>query len=275
MDERHKRPGDSGVTLEISRGQLEDRWCHIDEPRGLEHLPFSRQPREDEKRSKRGRDLERPVRVSRTTRCLISVYCNFIRGHYFKTHGASAVYLCTSPSSILRALIAAKCPTKPLSTLNAPEGKRQSERLSLSQPENCPKRSNTSRLRAARSISAVSPGYSHVVVAGQIVQAIKEGRWTSTQVVTAFIKSASRAQDEMNCVTEGTRPFSIYSGIRPNSFLVLFSDALKTAGELDAHFAATKELKGPLHGVPISFKDLSEFARKPESLGIVLTLHCS
>jgi len=38
----------------------------------------------------------------------------------------------------------------------------------------------------------------------------------------------------------------------------MFSDALKTAGELDAHFAATKELKGPLHGVPISFKDLSE-----------------
>ena len=53
---------------------------------------------------------------------------------------------------------------------------------------------------------------------------------------------------------------------------MLFSDALKTAGELDAHFAATKELKGPLHGVPISFKDLSEFAYKLRSLGIVLTL---
>jgi Asp-tRNA(Asn)/Glu-tRNA(Gln) amidotransferase A subunit family amidase len=41
-------------------------------------------------------------------------------------------------------------------------------------------------------------------------------------------------------------------------FSVLFADALKIAGELDAHFAATNELKGPLHGVPITFKDLSE-----------------
>lgn len=51
---------------------------------------------------------------------------------------------------------------------------------------------------------------------------------------------------------------------------MLFSDALKTAGELDAHFAATKELKGPLHGVPMSFKDLSEFAQTWR-LGVVLT----
>lgn len=53
-------------------------------------------------------------------------------------------------------------------------------------------------------------------------------------------------------------------------FLVLFSDALKTAGELDAHFAATKELKGPLHGVPISFKDLSESVHKLGALRTVL-----
>lgn len=38
----------------------------------------------------------------------------------------------------------------------------------------------------------------------------------------------------------------------------MFSDALVAAKELDAHFAATNEIKGPLHGVPISFKDLSE-----------------
>ena len=56
---------------------------------------------------------------------------------------------------------------------------------------------------------------------------------------------------------------------------MLFSDALKTAGELDAHFAATKELKGPLHGVPISFKDLSELARRLGALGVALTSHRS
>lgn len=55
----------------------------------------------------------------------------------------------------------------------------------------------------------------------------------------------------------------------------MFSDALKTAGELDAHFAATKELKGPLHGVPISFKDLSELEHESWTLDIALTPHHS
>jgi len=49
--------------------------------------------------------------------------------------------------------------------------------------------------------------YPNDTLAGQIVQAIKEGRWTSTQVVTAFIKSAIRAQDETNCITEGDWSF--------------------------------------------------------------------
>lgn len=39
----------------------------------------------------------------------------------------------------------------------------------------------------------------------------------------------------------------------------MFADALKIAKSLDAHFDATNELVGPLHGVPVSFKDLSEF----------------
>ncbi|KAF9786269.1 amidase signature enzyme [Thelephora terrestris] len=84
----------------------------------------------------------------------------------------------------------------------------------------------------------------------QIVQAIKNGQWTSTKVVTAYIKSAIRAQDETNCITE-----------------VLFADALKIAGELDAHFAATNELKGPLHGVPITFKDLIDIKGYDSSMG--------
>ncbi|KAF9642131.1 hypothetical protein BDM02DRAFT_3133305, partial [Thelephora ganbajun] len=89
-------------------------------------------------------------------------------------------------------------------------------------------------------ISAVLLACSNVIVASQIVQVIEEGQWTSTQVVTVFIKLAVRAQDETNCVTE-----------------VMFSDALRSASKLDAHFTTTKELKGPLHGVLISFKDLT------------------
>lgn len=72
-----------------------------------------------------------------------------------------------------------------------------------------------------------------------------------------------RAQDETNCITEGDWLFHLCFAIDPHDCVkVLFSDALKTAKELDGHFAATGELKGPLHGVPISFKDLSELVHE-------------
>ncbi|KAF9644165.1 amidase signature enzyme [Thelephora ganbajun] len=48
---------------------------------------------------------------------------------------------------------------------------------------------------------------------------------------------------------------------------VMFSDALRTASEPDAHFTTTKELKGPLHGVPISFKDLIDVKGYDSSMG--------
>lgn len=35
---------------------------------------------------------------------------------------------------------------------------------------------------------------------------------------------------------------------------ILAEDALKKAGELDAHFQKTGQLVGPLHGIPISVK---------------------
>ena len=38
--------------------------------------------------------------------------------------------------------------------------------------------------------------------------------------------------------------------------LVLFEQALEEAAALDAEFASTKKLRGTLHGVPVSFKDL-------------------
>lgn len=56
---------------------------------------------------------------------------------------------------------------------------------------------------------------------------------------------------------------------------MLFSDALETAEELDLHFAETRELKGPLHGVPITLKDLSELTGEFRNLGIALIRHRS
>ncbi|KAF9643224.1 hypothetical protein BDM02DRAFT_3132573 [Thelephora ganbajun] len=66
---------------------------------------------------------------------------------------------------------------------------------------------------------------------GRYYHAFERSSRRSKRDVTAFIKLTIRAQDETNCVME---------------------DALKTARELDAHFAATKGFKGPLHSVPIS-----------------------
>ena len=106
-----------------------------------------------------------------------------------------------------------KCPTKSLSTLNVPRGKSRLERSPLSQPERYSKTNNTSRPRAARFIPIILVACSNVAPAGQIVQAIEKSQWTSTQVVTAFIKSAVRAQDATNCITEGDWPFRLCSDI--------------------------------------------------------------
>ncbi|KDQ12989.1 hypothetical protein BOTBODRAFT_56307 [Botryobasidium botryosum FD-172 SS1] len=77
--------------------------------------------------------------------------------------------------------------------------------------------------------------------ASEIVRHIQnedEG-WTATNVVRAYIERAIVAQSKTNCLTE-----------------ILFAEALAEAEALDKEFRATKKIKGPLHGVPVSFKDL-------------------
>ncbi|CAE6456123.1 unnamed protein product [Rhizoctonia solani] len=64
------------------------------------------------------------------------------------------------------------------------------------------------------------------------------GECTSVEVATAFCKAAYAAQELTNCLTE-----------------IMFTQALARARELDDHLAATGEVVGPLHGVPISIKD--------------------
>jgi amidase len=72
----------------------------------------------------------------------------------------------------------------------------------------------------------------------ELVSGIAERKWTSTRILHAFIRSARRAQQKINCITQ------------PN-----FTAALKAAEERDEHFAKTGELVGPLHGIPFSFKE--------------------
>ncbi|KAG8926376.1 hypothetical protein FRC01_008949 [Tulasnella sp. 417] len=76
--------------------------------------------------------------------------------------------------------------------------------------------------------------------ATEIVQNIQAGKpgWTAENVVMAFAIRASEAQEKINCLTE-----------------IMFSQALEEARALDAEFAQTKKIRGPLHGLPISLKD--------------------
>jgi Asp-tRNA(Asn)/Glu-tRNA(Gln) amidotransferase A subunit family amidase len=49
--------------------------------------------------------------------------------------------------------------------------------------------------------------------------------------------------------------------------LVMFTTALEEAKQLDEEYKASGRLRGPLHGVPISFKDQFEIAGKDASIG--------
>ncbi|KAJ7470386.1 amidase [Mycena latifolia] len=92
--------------------------------------------------------------------------------------------------------------------------------------------------------------------ASEIVGHIQRGEWTSSQVVGAYIARAAVAQETTNCITE-----------------VLFAEALEQAKDLDAEFLASKSLRGPLHGVPISVKDQYDIAGIDASMGFSALVH--
>lgn len=72
----------------------------------------------------------------------------------------------------------------------------------------------------------------------EIVENIASGHWTSMTVLQAFCHRATVAQQVLNCLTE-----------------ICFDEALTQAAELDAYFIKEGKTIGPLHGLPISFKD--------------------
>ena len=71
-----------------------------------------------------------------------------------------------------------------------------------------------------------------------LVELIRKGVYASTEVLTAFVTVAIRANDVANCLTESC-----------------FKDAFETAAELDQHLKETGQVVGPLHGLPVSIKD--------------------
>jgi amidase len=89
-------------------------------------------------------------------------------------------------------------------------------------------------------VSRLSPREREIVHndATSLVSLLRERVYTATEVLTAFCKVATAAQDTTNCLTE-----------------IFFDDAFARARELDHHLEVTGTPVGPLHGVPISIKD--------------------
>ena len=71
-----------------------------------------------------------------------------------------------------------------------------------------------------------------------LVQQMASGSLTALETTTAFLKRAHIAHQLTNFATE---------------FMV--EEALSASAELDAYFKRTGNLKGPLHGLPISAKE--------------------
>lgn len=76
------------------------------------------------------------------------------------------------------------------------------------------------------------------LTATELASRIADRVYTSHQVLSAYIRAATVAQDLTNCLTE-----------------ICFVQGLARAKELDEHLERTGETVGPLHGVPVSIKD--------------------
>jgi Amidase len=111
------------------------------------------------------------------------------------------------------------------------------------------------------------------LTAPEIVENIQARTWTASAVLEAYIARAAQAHQATNCFTEGTlmpcwsllvqhqlalaaRTWALTFA---TNIVVFFGEAIEEARRLDAEFSESGRLKGPLHGVPTSLKDLCAF----------------
>ncbi|KAL5342662.1 amidase signature domain-containing protein [Aspergillus crustosus] len=87
--------------------------------------------------------------------------------------------------------------------------------------------------------------------ASSLLQQFASCKVTSTELVSAFSKRAAIAHQLTNCLTE-----------------ILFESAIARAKELDQHLQQTGKMIGPLHGLPITFKDSFHIKGHDASIGI-------
>ncbi|KAJ5911120.1 uncharacterized protein N7473_000423 [Penicillium subrubescens] len=85
-----------------------------------------------------------------------------------------------------------------------------------------------------------------------LVETMAEGTWTAEEVTIAFLKRATIGHQLLNFATE---------------FMV--EEALSRSRALDAHFRNTGKIVGPLHGVPISTKEMVSFKGRITHTGYV------
>ncbi|KAL5360321.1 amidase signature domain-containing protein [Aspergillus floccosus] len=85
-----------------------------------------------------------------------------------------------------------------------------------------------------------------------LLNQLKSGNYSAEQVTRAYIRRAVVAHQLTNAITE-----------------VVFDDALAQARELDRVFKETGQLKGPLHGIPITVKDQFNVKGVDSTLGYV------
>ena len=85
-----------------------------------------------------------------------------------------------------------------------------------------------------------------------LAKAVQSGLITAVDVATAFCKRAAIAQQLTNCLTE-----------------TFFDDAIERGQFLDRYLAEEKKPVGPLHGVPISIKDMFNYSGVQSTIGYV------
>ncbi|KAJ5396674.1 hypothetical protein N7509_004787 [Penicillium cosmopolitanum] len=85
-----------------------------------------------------------------------------------------------------------------------------------------------------------------------LLRNLSSGELSSLELTTAFAKRAALAHQLTTCCTE-----------------IFFEEAFATAKRMDAHLARTGSTVGPLHGLPVSIKDLFSVKGVDTSIGWV------
>ncbi|KAI0133914.1 amidase [Xylariales sp. AK1849] len=88
--------------------------------------------------------------------------------------------------------------------------------------------------------------------ATSLAAAVADGKYTAVEVTTAFCKRAAVGHQLFNMLTE-----------------IMFSDAIEQAKKLDDTFKSTGRVVGPLHGVPMTFKECFHFKGYDSTNGYV------